>query len=152
MTCNNVWCCHNNRRFGLPTALVNVNMVANGKINSRLSPTGRSRSLEIHDASEELWNNGYLSTFAFLRDACQHLCRSNVAFVMLKRFQVWQRRHPFAGMSFRGGGPPGCLRGQFPSPPMHSNVSRLTTGIRPPWGWEPRMTSRPNSVSMESWC
>ena len=38
MTCNNVWCCHNNRRFGLPTALVNVNMVAYGKINSRLSP------------------------------------------------------------------------------------------------------------------
>ena len=38
MTCNNMWSCHNTRTFSLPTALVNVNMGANGKINTRLSP------------------------------------------------------------------------------------------------------------------
>ena len=61
----------------------------------------------------------------------QCLSRSNVTFVILARFQVWHRRQHFAGMAFRGRGPPGCLRGQFPSPPMHSNVSRLTTSPLP---------------------
>ena len=42
MTCNNMWWCHNTRTFSLPTALVNVNMGANGKTNTRLSPQSRA--------------------------------------------------------------------------------------------------------------
>ena len=38
MTCNNVLCCHYPRSVCVRTAPGNVNMVAYGKINSRLSP------------------------------------------------------------------------------------------------------------------
>ena len=38
--CDNVWCCNNPRSVCVQTALGNVNMVAYGKINSRLSPPG----------------------------------------------------------------------------------------------------------------
>ena len=42
-----MWWCHNTRTFSLPTALVNVNMVANGKINTRLSPLAMARDGEV---------------------------------------------------------------------------------------------------------
>ena len=55
MTCNNVRCCYNTRRFSLPTALVNVNMVAYGKINTRLSPPGEEPQREREREGGEIY-------------------------------------------------------------------------------------------------